>query len=284
MGLSFEQYKNLIDLTPYPRPALLQSEAELSDACEQILKFLLRERGMIAAFSASYEKKRELVRRYMNVRAAYPVPEEILSLQDALFWTESVNRGIVPVRDLPSKQHGMCFWEGDITRLETDAVVNAGNKALLGCFLPGHNCIDNVIHSFAGMQLRNDCAKIIAAQGQEEEVGEAKLTRAYNLPAKYVIHTVGPVVGRELTEEHCAALRSCYTSCLNLAQEAGLHEVAFCCISTGVFNFPREEAAEIAVGAVMNWKLRHPGSEIKVVFNTFLKEDTAIYSEIFGRI
>ena len=238
---------------PYSRPELLKNQAEKEEACEELLRFLLRERGMIAAFSASYEKKRRLVREQMNVRPALPVPEIT---------------------------NGVSLWEGDITRLNADAIVNAANSALLGCFLPGHNCIDNVIHSAAGMQLRDSCAKIIAQIGREAETGESFITLAYNLPSKYVLHTVGPMVRRELDDAKRQQLRSAYISCMNLAEENGLKSVAFNCISTGVFNFPRSEAAEIAVGAVLNWKLRHPDSSIKVVFDTFLPEDTAIYEGI----
>ncbi len=281
MGLTYEETKKVIDLTPYPRPALLTKE-EKEEACNTLLKFLLKEQGLIAAFNATYEKKRELVRRYMNVRAAVPVPAEILALQDSLFWTETVERGIVSAADLPEFKagYGISLWEGNIARIDADGVVNAANRSLLGCFVPGHNCIDNVIHSFAGMQLRDDCAKLIAAQQQEEASGEAKITRAYNLPSKYVLHTVGPMVGRGLLEEDRAQLRSSYVSCLDLAAEAGLNSVAFCCIATGVFNFPHEAAAEIATGAVLNWKLRNRGSKLKVIFNTFLPKDTEIYNNI----
>lgn len=249
-----------------------------------LLKFLLRERGLIAAFSAGYEKKRSLVRGYMNVRNPLPVPEEILAVQDRLFWTESVERGVVDASALTEIKEGVSLWQGDITRLAADGIVNAANKSLLGCFLAGHDCIDNVIHSAAGMQLRRDCARIISAQGREEECGEAKITRAYNLPSGYVLHTVGPMVGSAVTDAQRAQLRSCYNACLDLAEEAKLKSIAFCCISTGVFNFPREEAAEIAAGAVIGWKLKHRESRVKIVFNTFLPEDTKIYRNILGMI
>lgn len=284
MAISLDRYKGLISLAPYPRPEPFSSAEEKTEACDKLLKFLLRERGLIAAFSAPYEKKRMLVRKYMNLRSPLPVPEEILAAQDRLFWTETVERGIVNTAEFPVDRYGIALWEGDITRLDADGIVNAANKAMLGCFLPGHNCIDNVIHSFAGMQLRDDCAKIIAAQRSEEECGDAKLTRAYNLPSRYVLHTVGPMVGSEATERDRAELRSCYTSCLNLAEEANLKSVAFCCISTGVFNFPRAEAAEIAVGAAMNWKLRRAASPLKIIFNTYLKEDTEIYRSILNML
>ncbi len=284
MGLSLEDYKSEIDLSPYPRPEPVQSEGEKMEILDALLKFLLRERGMIAAFSATYERKRELVRGYMNERDALPIPKEILSLQDRLFWTETLERGIVDVGALCEYKYGISLFEGDISRLNADGIVNAANRTLLGCFLPGHNCIDNVIHSRAGMQLRRDCAKIIALQGQEEETGDAKITRAYDLPSKYVIHTVGPMVGRKVTNVESALLRSCYLSCLDLAESMELKSLAFCCVSTGVFNFPNAEAAEIATGAVVNWKLKHPESQIKVIFNTFLKSDTEIYQNILKMI
>lgn len=284
MGLAFEEYRRAFDLTPYPRPALVTSEEEKMERCDRILKFLLRERGMIAAFSSTYDRKRRVIREYMNTRNPLPVPPDILADQDALFWTESVERGIVRTDDIPEIKYNIAHWQGDITRLDADAVVNAGNTSLLGCFLPGHNCIDNVIHSAAGMQLRADCARLISMQGHEEEIGDAKLTRAYNLPSKYVIHTVGPRVGRELTDEQRSQLRSSYYSILDLAAEAGCRNVAVCCVSTGVFNFPREEAAEIAAGAAVNWKLRHPENKMKIVFDTFLDADAKVYENILKMI
>lgn len=279
MGLTYSQTKEIVDLTPYPRPDPLTAQ-EKEDACGELLKYLCRERGLIAAFSTTYERKRSLVRDYMNERPAHPIPSEILSLQDRLLWTESLERRFNG--ELPYGKYGIGLWQGDITALETDGIVNAANRQLLGCFRAGHHCIDNAIHSFAGMQLRSDCAKIVAVQG-EERSGEAKITRAYNLPCRYVLHTVGPVILQEVTETDRATLRASYTSCLDLAEEAGLHSLAFCCISTGVFSFPHEEAAEIATGAVLNWKLKH-NSPMKVLFNTFLAQDTAIYRDILQRI
>lgn len=282
--MTLEETKKLIGLTPYPRPALLQA-AEKTEACDALLKYLLREQGLIAAFNSPYAKKRELVRSYMNRRMPHPIPPEILKLQDSLFWTETVERGVVEADTLSPIKYDIALWEGDITRLNADGIVNAAKKNLLGCFQPLHDCVDNVIHSCAGMQLRSDCARLIAAQGgQEEECGGALITRAYNLPSKYVLHTVGPMVGHSLTAEDRADLRSCYTSCLNLADEAGLKSIAFCCISTGVFNFPREEAAEIAAGAVVSWKLRNPSGKLKVIFNTFRPEDTEIYRNMLKMI
>jgi len=282
--MSGDDSRNIVRLDPYPRPALLQTDGEKAQHCDILLKFLLRERGMIAAFSASYERKRQLIRGYMNERMPLPVPDEILQIQDELFWTENVERGIVDVNGFSYDAHGLALYQGDITRLNADAVVNACNSSLLGCFLPRHNCIDNIIHSRAGMQLRDDCAKIMAQQGREEECGTAKLTRAYNLPSKYVLHTVGPRVGRTLSDWQRSQLRACYTSCLDAAEERGLKSVAFCCISTGVFNFPKEAAAEIATGTVLNWKLRHAESSLKIIFNTYLEQDARIYSSILNML
>ncbi len=280
MGLSLEEYKDLVDLTPFPRPEPFRSMEEKTEACETLLKFLLRERGMIAAFSATYERKRSLVRGYMNERLSLPIPQDILDIQDRLFWTESIERGIVDVSKFSEIKYGISLWEGDITRLNADGIVNAANSRMLGCFLPEHRCIDNAIHSFAGMQLRRDCARIMAQQGVPEEAGDAKITRAYNLPSKYVLHTVGPMIGREPTREQRGELRSCYISCLNLAAEMNLRSIAFCCVGTGVFNFPHAAAAEIAVGAAVNWKLHHAESDLRILFNTFLEEDTEIYENI----
>lgn len=280
---SYNGLESVVDLSPYPRPALLSAE-EKSAATDTLLKYLLRERGMIAAFSATPEKKRALVRGYMNERPAHPIPPDILPVQDGLFWTETVEKGIVEPSELSFDAHGFCVWQGDITRLAADGIVNAANRGLLGCFLPNHGCIDNAIHSAAGMQLRDDCAKIIAAQGHEEDTGDCKLTRAYNLPSRFVMHTVGPMVRREVTEEDRTALRACYLSCLDMAERAGMQSVAFCCIATGVFSFPRAEAAEIAVGAVLKWKMRRPDSAMKIIFNTYLDEDANIYRNILAMV
>ena len=193
-----------------------------------------------------------------------------------------MENGVVSVDTLDFKV-GIALWQGDISRLAADAVVNAANSALLGCFIPHHKCIDNVIHSRAGVQLRLDCSRIMGMQGEPEPAGCAKITLGYNLPAKYVIHTVGPMVGVKPTEADARTLRSCYVSCLNLAKEMGLKSIAFCCISTGVFGYPNDEAAEIAVGAVRNWLLE-TGYDVKVVFDVFLDKDAAIYADILKNL
>ena len=173
------------------------------------------------------------------------------------------------------------LWRGDITRLAADAVVNAANSALLGCFIPCHGCIDNAIHSAAGLQLRDACFQLMRAQGHEEPAGSAKITPGYNLPARFVLHTVGPIVNGPLEARHRAQLASCYRACLALAAERGLESVAFCCISTGEFHFPAPEAAQLAVGAVQEF-LREKTSIRKVIFNVFQERDADLYRALLG--
>ena len=181
--------------------------------------------------------------------------------------------------EIASKDGRLYLWQGDITRLKVDAIVNAANSQMLGCFQPLHNCIDNCIHTYAGIQLRLKCNEIMQAQGHEEETGKAKITPAYNLPCEYVIHTVGPIVQGPLTKKHEELLASCYQSCLDIAEENGVKSIAFCCISTGVFMFPNKRAAEIAVETVKNW-LDETGSDMKVVFNVYKDIDYLFYKNL----
>ena len=276
--LSLDEYRTLIDLQYTARPYEVIAEAEKSAICDEMLAFLLEERNEIAAFSYPYRVKRELIWGYLNERMPNPVPDRFLQIQDRLFRSETAENGIVDVNGF-DYANGIALWQGDITRLNADAVVNAANSSLLGCFIPHHKCIDNVIHSRAGVQVRLDCSRIMGAQGEAEPAGCAKITRAYNLPSKYILHTVGPMVGVRVTDEDRRVLRNCYISCLNLARKMGLHTVAFCCISTGIFGFPGDEAAAIAVGAVKNWLLE-TGSDMRVVFDVFLDKDLAIYRDV----
>lgn len=225
--------------------------------------------------------QKRLLRGLMNVRHAIPIDEEVLKVQDEYLKIENEKKGIVDVNTLkPTKENeNMFLWRGDITRLNADAIVNAANSALLGCFLPNHSCIDNVIHTYSGIQLRLECDKIMKAQGFEEPTGKAKITSAYNLPSKYVIHTVGPIVGNFLTDKHRTDLASCYKECLNIAKENGLNSIAFCCISTGVFHFPQDIAAEIAVNTVKEYL---EDNDIKVIFNVFTEVDYNIYNAILN--
>ena len=173
------------------------------------------------------------------------------------------------------------MWRGDITTLKVDAIVNAANSGMTGCWQPCHACIDNCIHTFAGVQLRAVCADIMQKQGHEEPTGTAKITPAFNLPCKYVLHTVGPIISGQLTDRDCTLLANCYTSCLNLAAENGVESIAFCCISTGVFQFPAQKAAEIAVSTVEDWKAKN-NSAMKIVFNVFSEKDEALYNKLMS--
>ena len=276
--LLLDDYKTIIDLNYRPWTAERLTEEEKSVICDEMLGDLLEERNEIAAFSYPYKIKRDLIWGYLNERMPNPVTPRFIEIQDRLFRAETLERGVVNISSF-EYQEGIALWQGDITRLDADAIVNAANNSLLGCFIPHHKCIDNVIHSCAGVQVRLDCSKIMGAQGEAEPSGCAKITRAYNLPSKYILHTVGPMVGVRVTDEDRRVLRNCYISCLNLAREMGLHTVAFCCISTGIFGFPGDEAAAIAVGAVKNWLLE-TGSDMRVVFDVFLDKDLAIYRDV----
>lgn len=196
--------------------------------------------------------QRRLLRSLMNVRPPLPLSPDFLKVQDALLSAEALEKGIVDADRLPpvSSDPRLAIWQGDITRLRTDAIVDADNSALLGCFVPCHGCIDNAIHSAAGLQLRDECYRLMLAQGHTEPNGSAKLTGGYNLPARYVLHTVGPIVQRRVSRKDRSDLAACYHSCLQLAAAHNLQSVAFCCISTGEFHFPNQEAAEIAVRTV----------------------------------
>ena len=230
----------------------------------------------------SGEGQWRLLRSLFNVRPPYPASPEFLDIQDEYLGEMIQERGITDGDSLPpaASDPRLVLWQGDITSLRCDAIVNAANSALLGCWQPCHSCIDNIIHSFAGVQLRIKCSELMEAQGHEEETGKAKITPAYNLPSKFVLHTVGPIILGELEEEDCRLLADCYRSCLSLAAENGLRSVAFCCISTGVFRFPPERAAEIAVKTVKAF-LDHSETSLKrVIFNVFKDSDWEIYSNI----
>ncbi len=236
-----------------------------------------------AQFPQEKAAQRRLLRSLMNVRPPRPLSPDFLTLQDELLSAEREEKGVVDGETLPATaaHPKIAIWQGDITRLKIDAIVNAANSALLGCFCPCHGCIDNAIHSAAGLQLRDECHRLMTAQGHEEPTGRAKLTKGYNLPAKYVLHTVGPIVQGRVTEQDRTELACCYRSCLKLAAEKGLSSVAFCCISTGEFHFPNREAAEIAVKTVTGF-LQAPTSIQRVIFNVFKVIDAQIYRDLLG--
>ena len=223
--------------------------------------------------------QKRLLRSLMNVRSPKPISEEFLRVQDDYLQEELSQKHITSVSDLLPLEPGIYVWQGDITTLACDAIVNAANSGMTGCYYPCHGCIDNAIHSYAGVQLRLACDAIIKAQGHEEPTGTAKITKAYNLPCSYVLHTVGPIITGALSKKDEALLASCYRSCLMLAEEYGLKSVAFCCISTGEFRFPNQRAAEIAVKTVKQYRAE-TGSEIEVIFNVFKDLDHDIYREL----
>ena len=225
------------------------------------------------------DEQKRLLRSLMNVRLAAPVDKEFLQIQDEYLQQANEEKGIVHIEDMTEAEPDLYIWKGDITRLGVGAIVNAANSGMTGCYQPCHNCIDNCIHTFAGIELRNFCEDMMQEQGYEEPTGQAKLTPAYNLPCDYVIHTVGPIVRGKLTHRDEDLLKSCYEACLKLADQNGIKSIAFCCISTGVFCFPNQRAAEIAVQTVRDYK-RQNDSDIKVIFNVFKDEDERIYNEL----
>ena len=249
----------------------------------RLLAELPQYREAAAEFPPGEAAQRWLLRALMNVRPPMPLAPDFLAVQDALLSAEREARGVVDGAALPAvpADPRLALWRGDITRLRADAIVNAANSRLLGCFVPCHGCIDNAIHSAAGLQLRDECARLMAAHGYPEPAGRARLTAGYNLPARHVLHTVGPIVSGSVTAADRAALASCYTSCLSLAAEHGLSSVAFCCISTGEFRFPHRAAAEIAVETVTRF-LSAPTCIKRVIFNVFQNTDASIYRDLLG--
>ena len=252
-----------------------------------INELLLEDLPMYSADAKTFPKnvssQRRLMRSLMNVREPRAIPDALKNLQDEFLIEERDEKGVVHVADLQAskKDERLVLWQGDITRLDVDAIVNAANSQMLGCFVPCHGCIDNAIHSAAGLQLREECAKIMRAQGHEEATGNAKITLGYNLPAKHVIHTVGPIIYGKLTAEDEKLLESCYWSCMKCADENSLESIAFCCISTGEFHFPNDRAAEIAVATVTRYLDANNDSKIKrVIFNVFKDVDLDIYHNL----
>jgi len=247
-----------------------------------LIRQLLSEQPQYAELQipSSEPEQKNLLRSLFNIRQPKSVSKDFLNVQDAYLRTETERKGITDIADLAPCQDNIYLWQGDITTLRCDAIVNAANSRMLGCFCPCHGCIDNAIHTFAGVQLRLECAEIMREQGFEEPIGRAKITSAYNLPCRKIIHTVGPFVGGKLTEKHCKQLRSCYSECLKTAVQNGISSIAFCCISTGEFHFPNDKAAEIAVETVR--KFLKSNKNIEVIFNVFKDEDYKIYSRLLG--
>ncbi len=231
------------------------------------------------AVPSQLQEQKRLLRAMMNLRPPKPVGKEFLAVQDAYLQQENAQKGIVSPQSFTPVLPGVYLWQGDITRLAAGAIVNAANSAMLGCFVPCHGCIDNAIHSAAGVQLRLECFRLMQTQKTPEPAGNAKITKGYNLPCRYVLHTVGPIVNGALTQADCDTLASCYQSCLQLACAYGLKSVAFCCISTGEFHFPKQKAAQIAVQTVLQFCKTNPNSP-EVIFNVFQDSDYQIYKRL----
>ena len=225
------------------------------------------------------DTQRQLLRGLLNIREPRRIGADFLKIQDEYLQAETAAKGIMDAADLVPLQPGLYLWQGDITTLKCDAIVNAANSGMTGCYCPNHGCIDNAIHTYAGMELRLACAEIMDRQGHPEPTGQAKITPAFDLPCRYVLHTVGPIINGRVTQRDRALLASCYRACLELAAENGLKSVAFCCISTGEFHFPNEQAAEIAVQTVKAF-LKKQTSVKKVIFNVFKDMDKKIYERL----
>lgn len=247
-----------------------------------LIQYLLdEEEGYGGQIPENEEEQKLLLRGLMNVRPPREIGNDFLTVQDAYLGEELRRNGITTLKMLHPVKQGIYIWQGDITTLAADAVVNAANAGMTGCYRANHNCIDNCIHTFAGVQLRYACAKLMEQQGHEEETGGAKITPAYNLPSKYVIHTVGPIIYDAVTQKEEMQLASCYRSCMELAASHGCKSIAFCCISTGVFRFPNRRAAEIAIETVEQYKLENK-IQMDVIFNVWKEEDKEIYEQLLG--
>lgn len=247
-----------------------------------LIQYLLDEQNKTLVIPNDCDAQKQMLRALMNIRPGAAINPEFLKIQDAYLQHELSQRGIVTLDTMKTVRDDIYLWRGDITRLQCDAIVNAANCEMQGCFVPCHGCIDNAIHSAAGLQLRMECADIMRKQIYPEKTGRAKITKAYNLPCKYVIHTVGPIVsGTSPTDMNKQLLSSCYKSCLNLAAKYQLTTIAFPCISTGEFHFPNAAAAKIAIDTVMEYQSQS-AQKIAVVFNVFKEIDYDIYAKLLG--
>lgn len=256
---------------------------KIEETLPEVIGLLLAERDETAAIPEGPQAQWDLFRALVNTRPPIPASEELIVLQDRLLQGILEHRGTTTLDDIePVEGRGpMRLWRGDITTLGVDAIVNAANSQMLGCFVPGHHCIDNAIHTFAGIQLRLECARLMEDQGYPEPTGMAKVTSAFNLPSKRIIHTVGPIARGKASDLDRALLTNCYTACLDAALEAGCESIALCCISTGVFGFPQDEAAHIAVTTVGEWLDGHD-SALDVVFNVYGETDERLYKALLG--
>ncbi len=254
-----------------------------------LIHFLLKEDPRNSQFAIDHksllsytlEDKKRLLRSMLNVRPPKSISKDFISIENDYLQEELKHKDITRLEDIEEVEKDIYLWQGDIVTLKVDGIVNAANSQMLGCFIPCHACIDNIIHSNAGVELRLNCNEFMQKQGKEEETGKAKITSAYNLPSKYILHTVGPIIMGPLSKKDCDLLASCYTSCLALADKNKLKSIAFCCISTGEFRFPNEMASKVALESVRKYK-EETQSEIKVIFNVFKELDYGLYRKLFS--
>jgi O-acetyl-ADP-ribose deacetylase (regulator of RNase III) len=280
----YKEAVHLFDTVVHP-PIL--PDGEKLNAINELCKYFAEELQNQPTIPEDANEKRKLLRALLNIRPPLSISAHIQNLLDRVLWSERVDAGIVEPQEITPVLLGDNFslhlWHGDICRLDCDAIVNAANNKLLGCFHPLHSCIDNAIHTGAGPRLREDCHTIMTLQDDDEETGSAKITRAYNLPSRFVLHTVGPIVQTVLQEKHKQLLASCYRSCLALAAETKqVKSIAFCCISTGVFGFPAKPAAEIAIEIARQWAQENPGVFERIIFNVFTENDFELYRYAFN--
>ena len=285
MTLRLGDYRDLISLDSPIAPILSDSDRESVE--KKVLAYLLDEFGK--PFPVELPR-RQLIQSLLTVRSPEPLPFDIQGSIDTLLKMESCNKHVVDasrfprLSDLGFENSYCALWQGDITTIRIDAIVNAANSALLGCFIPFHGCVDNAIHTAAGPRLRQDCHAIMKKQGSLEPTGATKITRAYNLPSNYVLHTVGPIISGHVSEENDRELQSCYRSCLNLAAKIeAIRSIAFCSISTGIFGFPQNRASQVAVRTVNQWLKDNPGQIDLVVFNVFSDTDKECYVNAFRK-
>lgn len=227
-------------------------------------------------------EQKNMLRSLLNIRMPKDIGDDFLKVQDEYLKKETAQKGVTDLADLTPVSDGIYLWKGDITTLRCDAIVNAANSGMTGCYVPCHGCIDNCIHTYAGIQLRLECAKLMYEQGREEETGKAKITSAYNLPCKYIVHTIGPIIYSRPMQNDKELLASCYRSCVEIAEQNDVKSIAFCCISTGEFHFPNDKAAEIAVQTIKKYK-EQTGGDMEVIFNVFKDVDYEIYRNLLGK-
>ena len=282
--MNWRDYSKDIDLfEEFNKDVKLMSKLEKYRAVRVLIDYFSRA-GIwdINTLPDTYDLRRRVLQGLLNVYPPQKIDSTYLELLERLLLTESKEKDITNVEDILEVDKDIAIFRGDITTIKADAIVNAANSNLLGCIQPLHTCIDNAIHSSAGPRLREDCNKIIKRQGHLEYTGSAKITRGYCLPSKYIIHTVGPIVSSNVvTKEQEKQLASCYKSCLDISKDIDdIKNIVFCCIYTGAFGYPKEDAAKIAINTVRHWKYNNADKDIKIIFNVFSDNDEEIYRKL----